>query len=59
MDEHEMLEIAKRANELGVGYYIVKDAGHTQVSPGSKTVIALGPGTDEELDVISGHLKLL
>jgi peptidyl-tRNA hydrolase len=26
----------------GIGMYLVRDAGHTQVLPGSKTVLAIG-----------------
>lgn len=34
----------KEAKAAGLGTYIVADAGHTQVDPGSLTVIAVGPG---------------
>lgn len=37
---------------------IVRDAGQTQVAPGSRTVIAIGPAPKSVLDKITGHLKL-
>lgn len=49
----------KKAREAGLNTYIVRDAGHTQVEPGSMTVAAIGPGDGEEIDVITGSLKLL
>eukprot|EP00823_Brevimastigomonas_motovehiculus_P009047 TRINITY_DN871_c0_g1_i1.p1 TRINITY_DN871_c0_g1~~TRINITY_DN871_c0_g1_i1.p1 ORF type:complete len:220 (+),score=80.37 TRINITY_DN871_c0_g1_i1:97-756(+) len=55
----EMMEIKKKANSLGLLNYIVMDAGRTQVAPGSKTVIAVGPGPSALVDQVTGHLKLL
>ncbi|CAG8490699.1 3662_t:CDS:2 [Dentiscutata erythropus] len=37
---------------------IIQDAGHTQVDPGSKTVMGVGPGPVELIDKVTGHLKL-
>jgi PTH2 family peptidyl-tRNA hydrolase len=37
---------------------IIRDAGQTQVAPGTRTVIAIGPAPKSVLDEISGHLKL-
>lgn len=56
--EKEMLELSERAKELGVLCSIVRDAGQTQVAPGSRTVIAFGPAPKSVLDLITGHLKL-
>ena len=38
---------------------LIMDAGHTQVSPGSKTCIGIGPAKESELKKYTGHLKLL
>ena len=39
--------------------YLVRDAGHTQVEPGSVTVLGMGPDLNWKLDQITGSLKLL
>lgn len=57
--ENELFEIDKRAKQLKVFSCIVRDAGQTQVAPGTRTVIAIGPAPRSVLDKITGHLKLL
>lgn len=56
--ENEMLNLDKRAKDLHVLSSIIRDAGQTQVAPGTRTVIAIGPAPKSVLDKISGHLKL-
>ena len=34
-------------------------AGRTQVAPGSRTVLAIGPAPKSAIDAVTGHLKLL
>lgn len=53
-----MLELDKLAKEFHVLSSIIRDAGQTQVAPGTRTVIAIGPAPKSVLDKISGHLKL-
>lgn len=55
----ELLELKKQAIINKVSYYIVVDAGRTQVPTSTTTVLALGPDEDEILDKITGDLKLL
>ncbi|AAR39098.1 NEQ244 [Nanoarchaeum equitans Kin4-M] len=54
----ELLDIAKKAMEKGIVVSIIRDAGKTQVSPGTIICIALGPDEDEKIDQITGNLKL-
>ena len=42
-----------------IPYAVVKDAGQTQVPPGSETAVGIGPYYSEEIDKITGELKLL
>ncbi|KOX73886.1 Peptidyl-tRNA hydrolase 2, mitochondrial [Melipona quadrifasciata] len=51
-------EIAKQATAVGLLANTIKDAGHTQVKPGSRTVCAIGPGPAKLIDQVTGHLKL-
>ena len=53
---YNLRELA-RAN--GVAYYLVTDAGRTQLPKSTVTVLGLGPDEDDVLDKITGDLKLL
>lgn len=44
--EEEMLELQKKAQEAGLVWYTVTDAGRTQIASGTKTVLAIGPGKE-------------
>ncbi|KAK2078616.1 hypothetical protein QBZ16_003456 [Prototheca wickerhamii] len=54
-----LTKLARQAKKAGLPAYLVADAGRTQVAPGSKTVLAIGPGPKSALDAITGTLKLL
>eukprot|EP00188_Purpureofilum_apyrenoidigerum_P001877 Plantae.Rhodophyta-Purpureofilum_apyrenoidigerum.ctg20856.p1 GENE.Plantae.Rhodophyta-Purpureofilum_apyrenoidigerum.ctg20856~~Plantae.Rhodophyta-Purpureofilum_apyrenoidigerum.ctg20856.p1 ORF type:complete len:159 (+),score=29.56 Plantae.Rhodophyta-Purpureofilum_apyrenoidigerum.ctg20856:164-640(+) len=57
MQEARTLE--RMAKSKGIPSYMVYDAGRTQIASGSMTVLALGPARKDELDTITGKLKLL
>ncbi|MBI5036206.1 peptidyl-tRNA hydrolase [Candidatus Micrarchaeota archaeon] len=57
--EKELLAIFNQAKKSGLPTALIQDAGHTQIAPGSKTVVGIGPCEEEELDRITGELKLL
>jgi peptidyl-tRNA hydrolase len=42
--EEELLEIYKKAKDAKLPCHLVVDAGRTEIEPGSKTVVAIGPG---------------
>ena len=54
----EIEELQKSARELGLIAETIKDAGRTQIAPGSMTVCAIGPATNRDLKKVTGHLKL-
>ena len=54
-----LLRIAADAITRGLVAHVVTDAGKTQVSPGSETVVAIGPAPAAEIDVVTGGLRLL
>ncbi len=58
-DEASLQALAQAAREADLPHYLVRDAGRTQVAPGSQTVLAIGPGPVEAIDKITGLLKIL
>lgn len=58
--EAELFEIAERAKAAGLIVSMVTDAGFTEFNGvPTNTCIAVGPATIDELQPITGHLKLL
>jgi PTH2 family peptidyl-tRNA hydrolase len=56
--ENDLLELATKARSQGLITSLVCDAGRTQIAPGSRTVLGIGPGPVNIVDRVSGHLKL-
>lgn len=57
-NEEHLQELWFKAKELGVMACPIRDAGRTQVEPGTVTVIGIGPAPKSVLDQITGGLKL-
>jgi len=57
--EDELLAIFKAARSAGLPCYLVSDAGATELPPGTFTAVGIGPADVEEIDKITGNLKLL
>ncbi|WP_254862546.1 peptidyl-tRNA hydrolase Pth2 [Halovivax gelatinilyticus] len=56
--ERELHELAEIADREGLPTSIVRDAGHTQLDPGTVTTLAVGPGPDDAVDRVTGELSL-
>ncbi len=57
-DENALKRLFGEAKEAGLVTYLVKDAGHTEIPPGTLTVVGiLGP--KRAVDVLVGELPLL
>uniref|UniRef100_A0A7S2DCF3 peptidyl-tRNA hydrolase n=2 Tax=Octactis speculum TaxID=3111310 RepID=A0A7S2DCF3_9STRA len=56
--EERLMKIREGAASAGIAHYLVEDAGRTQIAPGSKTVLCLGPAPLDVLDLLTGELKL-
>ncbi|NHX35302.1 MULTISPECIES: peptidyl-tRNA hydrolase Pth2 [Halolamina] len=56
--EDQLFELADRAEREGLPNAVVRDAGHTQLDPGTATTVAIGPGEDEIVDRVTGDLSL-
>ena len=57
-DEESLLELLTHAKEVGLPVSLIQDAGRTQIAPGSRTVLGIGPGPADLVDKVTGHLKL-
>nr|CDS29150.1 peptidyl tRNA hydrolase 2 mitochondrial [Hymenolepis microstoma] len=57
-DYHSLTRLRESACDIGLPNCIVFDAGHTQVLPGTATVLGIGPADCDLIDTITGHLKL-
>lgn len=58
--EGELLQIYEEAKERGLPVALVTDSGLTEFhGVKTKTCLCIGPARNEELDAVTGHLKLL
>uniref|UniRef100_F6RKZ8 Peptidyl-tRNA hydrolase 2, mitochondrial n=1 Tax=Ciona intestinalis TaxID=7719 RepID=F6RKZ8_CIOIN len=58
-DETELLALHQHAASIGLTATVIQDAGRTQIAPGSRTVLGVGPGIESLVDKVTGHLKLM
>lgn len=58
-DVEHMMFLRDKAKKEGLTTCIVTDAGLTEIEPGTKTVLAIGPGPNNLVDNITGDLSLL
>ncbi|MFH0835366.1 MAG: peptidyl-tRNA hydrolase Pth2 [Candidatus Micrarchaeota archaeon] len=57
--EKELLAVFDKAKRAKLPSSLIRDAGHTQIEPGTITACAIGPADESEIDAITGKLKLL
>jgi PTH2 family peptidyl-tRNA hydrolase len=57
--EMSVFELAETARRAGVPHAVVRDAGRTQVEPGTVTAVAVGPAAADRVDRVTGDLDLL
>lgn len=58
-DEASLLKLFKAFEYKGIPCSLISDAGLTQVPPGTKTALGVGPWRAEEIDAFTKTLKLL
>jgi len=56
--ESALFELADEAEREGLPHAVVRDAGHTQLEPGTASALAVGPARDDLIDRVTGDLSL-
>jgi PTH2 family peptidyl-tRNA hydrolase len=55
----ELLDLQKKAKALKLPCSLIRDAGKTQLEPGTMTALGIGPAPESEIDRVTGGLKIL
>jgi PTH2 family peptidyl-tRNA hydrolase len=57
--KEELYNMVMKLEKQKIPFFIVKDAGLTQLPSGTTTAVGIGPALSTEIDKITGELKLL
>ncbi len=58
-NEEKLMKIYREASERGLVAVLIRDAGLTELEPGTATAVGIGPQESERVDEITGRLPLL
>lgn len=58
-DEKELIKFFQKAKDLGFTASLITDAGKTVVAAGTKTCAGIGPDDEDEIDKLTGNLKMM
>lgn len=58
-NEKELVYYHIEAESLGLTTSLITDAGLTEIPPGTKTCLAIGPDDEEKIDSLTDKLKML
>jgi PTH2 family peptidyl-tRNA hydrolase len=55
----ELLEIKNKITKMKMPCALIKDAGLTEIQPGTVTCLGAGPAEEREINKVTGKLKML
>jgi PTH2 family peptidyl-tRNA hydrolase len=58
VSEEELLELERKTKELQLPSALITDRGLTELPPGTKTCLGIGPAPSEYVDEVTGNLRL-
>ncbi|AEM37986.1 Aminoacyl-tRNA hydrolase [Pyrolobus fumarii 1A] len=58
-NEQTLIEVYERARREHLPTALIRDAGRTELPPGTLTAVAVGPAPSSKVDKITGRFKLL
>ncbi|XP_033328574.2 peptidyl-tRNA hydrolase 2, mitochondrial [Megalopta genalis] len=58
-NEEELMALAQKARNVGLVTAIIKDAGKTQLMPGTISTLGIGPGPKDTIDSLTSNLRIL
>jgi len=58
-DGEQLGAVAAAADAAGLPVHVIRDAGRTQLAPGTPTCCAIGPAGEARIDAVTGGLSLL
>ncbi len=56
---NELLKIKEKVKNSGFPYSLIKDAGRTEIPPGTVTALGIGPCETKKIDMITKNLKMV
>lgn len=57
--EEELLDLRRQASSHSLPHALIRDAGMTELPPGTITVLGIGPALAQKVDEVTSNLKLL
>ena len=58
-NKEELIELKNIAKAKKLPYYLIKDAGLTEIPPNTITCLGIGPAPENKVDEITGSLTLV
>lgn len=56
--DSEIIRLENQCKVESLDHYLIADAGHTELAPGTVTALAVGPAPDKFVDKLTGGLPL-